>query len=194
MDIQKIKKIKKYHTIISFIIFCSTLIYGIFKINLPITSEALSRFGTYKETNFIWILSLLVIMTSIWINSTTISEWNLRYKKLTRIFFNIAIFGLFNVAFINMNHYKILHNISAGTFFLFYAISIFFTGIQIIKNDFRIGISSILISILMLLSIVWLLHKIQSISEILFIILSFLWNFIIIYSIEFKKLLKLLGF
>jgi len=193
MNIQKIKLIKKYHTIISFIIFCSTLIYGIFKINLPITSEALSRFGTYKETNFIWISSLLLIITSIWINSTTISEWNLKYKKLTRLLFNIAIFGLFNVAFINMDN-KTLHNISAGIFFLFYTISIFFTGIQMIKNDFRIAISSILISILMLISIVFLLHRIQSISEISFIILSFLWNFIIIYSIEFKKLLKLLGF
>lgn len=194
MNIQKIKSIKKYHTIISFIIFCSTLIYGIFKINLPLTSEALSRFGTYKETNFIWISSLLLIITSIWINSTTISEWNLKYKKLTRLLFNIAIFGLFNVAFINMDHNKTLHNISAGIFFLFYTISIFFTGIQMIKNDFRIAISSILISILMLISIVFLLHRIQSISEISFIILSFLWNFIIIYSIEFKKLLKLLGF
>jgi hypothetical membrane protein len=194
MNIQKIRLIKKYHTIISFIIFCSTLIYGIFKINLPITSEALSRFGTYKETNFIWISSLLLIITSICINSTTISEWNLKYKKLTRLLFNIAIFGLFNVAFINMDHNKTLHNISAGIFFLFYTISIFFTGIQMIKNDFRIAISSILISILMLISIVFLLHRIQSISEISFIILSFLWNFIIIYSIEFKKLLKLLGF
>ena len=194
MNIQKIRLIKKYHTINSFIIFCSTLIYGIFKINLPITSEALSRFGTYKETNFIWISSLLLIITSICINSTTISEWNLKYKKLTRLLFNIAIFGLFNVAFINMDHNKTLHNISAGIFFLFYTISIFFTGIQMIKNDFRIAISSILISILMLISIVFLLHRIQSISEISFIILSFLWNFIIIYSIEFKKLLKLLGF
>jgi hypothetical protein len=111
MNIQKIRLIKKYHTIISFIIFCSTLIYGIFKINLPITSEALSRFGTYKETNFIWISSLLLIITSICINSTTISEWNLKYKKLTRLLFNIAIFGLFNVAFINMDHNKTLHNI-----------------------------------------------------------------------------------
>lgn len=194
MNIQKIKKIKKYHTIISFIIFCVTLVYGISKINLPITSEALSRFGTYKETNFIWISSLLLIMTSIWINSTTISEWNLKYKRLTKILFNISLFGLFNVAFINMDYNKILHNISAGIFFFFYTISIFFTGVQMIKNDFRIAISSILISIFMLVNILWLIHRIQSIPEILFIVLSFIWNFIIIYSIEFKKLLKFFGF
>lgn len=194
MNIQKIKKIKKYHTIISFIIFCVTLVYGISKINLPITSEALSRFGTYKETNFIWISSLLLIMTSIWINSTTISEWNLKYKRLTKILFNISLFGIFNVAFINMDYNKILHNISAGIFFFFYTISIFFTGVQMIKNDFRIAISSILISIFMLVNILWLIHRIQSIPEILFIVLSFIWNFIIIYSIEFKKLLKFFGF
>lgn len=194
MNIQKIKKIKKYHTIISFIIFCVTLVYGISKINLPITSEALSRFGTYKETNFIWISSLLLIMASIWINSTTISEWNLKYKRLTKILFNISLFGLFNVAFINMDYNKILHNISAGIFFFFYTISIFFTGVQMIKNDFRIAISSILISTFMLVNILWLIHRIQSIPEILFIVLSFIWNFIIIYSIEFKKLLKFFGF
>lgn len=194
MNIEKIRKIKKYHTIISFIIFCATLIYGIFKINLPITSEALSRFGTYKETNFIWIVSLLLIIASMWINFNTISDWDIKYKKLTRLSFNLAIFGLFNVAFINMDYSTILHNISAGIFFLFYTTSIFMTGIQMIKNDFRIGISSIVISILMLISIVFLLHKIQSISEILFIILSFIWNFIIIYSTEFKKLLKFFGF
>jgi len=195
MDIQKIKRIKKYHTIASFIIFCSMIIYGVIKTNLSITANPLSKFGLYEETNPFWIFSLIFTSIVIFINSDNIiKDLDIKYKKVISWLFNISIIGLIGIAFINMDYNRLLHNISAGIFFLFYTISIFCVGILTIKNDFRIAMASIIISILMLISILFLMIKMQSISEIIFMILSFLWNFIIIYSISFKKLLKLFGF
>ncbi len=194
MNIDRIKKIKKYHTILSFIVFFSVLIYCTLKIRLSITTNPLSKFGIHEETNLLWMSSLIITSLVLWVNSMTITDWDLKYKKTTWCLFTIASIGLIGVAFVDMEYNKWVHNISAGIFFLFYIISVFFTGLQMIKSDFRIAMISIFISVLMTVNILWLVTSIQSVPEILFVLLSFLWNFIIVCPSEFKKLLKSIGF
>jgi hypothetical membrane protein len=87
-----------------------------------------------------------------------------------------------------------MHNLLAASFFILYSISIFITGLQLIKRDFRMSMMSIVISILMLISFSWLLNDTQSIPEITFITLSYLWNFILLYPNRFKNFLKSIGF
>lgn len=191
----KIRMIKIYHTMISFIIFCFMLVYGITKIDLSLEKFPLSKLGTYNDTNAPWMISLSIISIVIIINSVShIIELNLRYKKITTILFILSSISLFGVAFVNMRDNNEMHNLLAASFFIFYSMSIFITGLQLIKRDFRMAMMSIIISILMLFSFSWLLNDAQAIPEIIFILLSYLWNFILLYTNEFKNLLKQIGF
>lgn len=191
----KIRMIKIYHTMISFVIFCFMLVYGITKIDLSLEKFPLSKLGTHTETNTPWILSLSIISIGIMINSIShIIELNLKYKKTTSLLFILSAISLFGVAFINMKDNNEIHNLMAASFFILYSVSIFFTGIQLIKRDFRMAMMSITISILMLINFSWLLNDIQSIPEIIFILLSYLWNFILLYTNQFKTFLKSIGF
>lgn len=187
MNFERVRKLKKHHTVISLIIFSFMIIYGIIRVDLSLSTDTLSNFGIREETNPLWIVSLLILSISIWSNSC-------RYKRPISTLFRISVIGLIGVALINMEFSKLFHNISAGIFFIFYAFSIFISGMSIIKTDFRTAMSSISISILMTISILFLGVRLQSISEIVFMVLSFLWNLIIIYSVELKKVLKFFGF
>ncbi len=194
MNIPKIKLIKRIHLILSFIIFFSLLGWSILSNKLSITNHPLSRLGTYQDTNPVWMLSLFLISFGILINSIThIQEWNLKYKKITTLFFGISALSLSGVSLFDMFTSPFLHNLFAEIFFIGYTVSIFFTGMQMIKMDLRIGMISIIISSMMFISGSWLFFQIQSIPEIIFIILAFIWNFIIIYHNEMKKILKLFG-
>jgi len=186
MNFERVRNLKKHHTIISLIIFSFMIAYGIIKIDLLISSTTLSNFGIREETNPFWIISLIILSASIWSNSY-------KYNRVISTLFRISVFGLVGVAFVDMDFSIILHDIFAGIFFLFYSLSIFVSGISLMKTDFRIAMTSIFISILMMISILFLGVKLQSISEIIFFILSFLWNFIIIYTMEIKKILKYIG-
>lgn len=191
----RIKVIKKIHTMISLFIFFSILFYSIFKVNLSLSNNPLSKLGTYEETNILWALALITVSVSIIVNATVnIIEWNLKYKKITSCLFYISAGSLIGLAIVNMGWSNIIHNTFAGIFFFGYTVSIFFTGIQLIDQDFRIAMISIAISILMLSSGIWLLLELKSSPEIVFIILSFLWNFIILYPSRFKNILKLFNF
>lgn len=190
----KIKMIKIYHTMISFIIFCSMLIYGISKVNLSLDEFPLSKLGTYNDTNAPWIISLLLISIAIMINSLSeISELELKYKKITSFLFILSSLSLIGVALINMKDNNLIHNLLAAFFFISYPISIFFTGLQLIKREFRIAMMSIIISILMIFSFSWLLNYPKSIPEIFFILLSYLWNFILLYRNKIRNILKSIG-
>ena len=194
MDMHRIRSIKKWHTIASFWIFCSMLIYGILKIDLSITNKTLSNFGIHEETNRIWIITIVFLSIAMLFGSmVNIVDWNIKYKKITSILFTISTIGLIGVAFANMKDFGSLHNIFACIFFILYPLSIFITGIQMIKSDLRIAMTSIVISILLILSFFWLLVSIQSLPEILFLLLIFLWNFITTYSNEYKNFLKGVG-
>lgn len=195
MDIGKIKLIKEYHTILSFIIFFSVLFYCVTKINLEISMLPLSIFGTNSETNSIWVLTLIYTSIALWLNpALNAIENNLKYKKTTIVIFTISGISLILLGLLNMKDNNFLHNLFAFIFFISYIIGIFISGFQMIKSDFRMAMISISISILMLLCVCWLMVDIQSIPEILFIILSFIWNFSIIYSNRVKTFIKKFGF
>lgn len=190
MNIKKLKRLKNYYTIISLFTFCSMMIYGFIISKLTI-DYPLSKLGIYEETNVVWIGTLIVLSVSILVNSISyLVENNVQNKILLFPLFTTSVFCLLGVSFFNMGIHGTTHNIFAGLFFILYTISIFLFGILIIQKDFRIGSSSIIISILMLGCFLWLLHQPQLFPEIGFIILSFTWNFMINSPSDFKKMLR----
>jgi len=196
MKSAQVDKIKKWHTVISFLIFIGSLLYSIFKTNLNLLENPLSKLGTNSKTSWIWhstlaLLDIIIIFNSfyhVWIG-------NLKYKNILSLGFLVAGLGLLGVIIFNMSIHP-YHNLFAATFFIAYSTSIFYFGFFQIKNDFRIAMSSIVIGLSMYAFpiISYLLVKSFSIPELFYITLSFAWNTIINFSTEWKGFLKRIGF
>jgi hypothetical membrane protein len=92
-------------------------------------------------------------------------------------------------------NYKI-HNLFAVSYFIGYIISIFLFGYKLLRNDFRIGISSIIIAISCLVFpiITTYFFKGWAIPEIIHTMFILVWVIMLSFDTEYKNILKKIGF
>jgi hypothetical membrane protein len=91
--------------------------------------------------------------------------------------------------------YKI-HNLFAVSYFIGYIISIFLFGYKLLRSDFRIGISSIIIAISCLVFpiITTYFFKGWAIPEIIHTMFILVWVIMLSFDTEYKNILKKIGF
>ena len=192
----RILKIKKVHSIVSSILFIFLLSFCIYNADdLSIYDISLSKFGIYPKTLWIWNIGLFILGIILYIHSL---------KHIVKYFKSItngisAMFGLSTIfllltASINMSYS--IHNWAAVSYFLGYVISIFLFGYNLLDSDFRIGITSICISIISVLFPLLGLYFFKgfAIPEIIHTLCIFLWIIVLSFDSEYKLFLKRFGF
>lgn len=192
----RILKIKKWHSIISSFIFFSVLIFCSFIVKDNIFEISLSHFGVNSKTSTLWNGFLFLIGLLLWAESIK----NLHYyfnpiPKILYFMFSISSIFLLITAVVDMSNLMV-HNVSAVLYFLGFTISIFLFGRLLIPTNFRIGITSITISILSVINPLILVYLIPglAIPEIVHTIIIFIWMLVMSWEDEYKNLLKKIGF
>jgi hypothetical membrane protein len=194
----RILKIKKAHSVISSTLFFIVLLFCIYNVNeINIKDISLSHYGINKKTGFLWNTSLFLLGILLYILSLkNVFRYysNNRISSNLIILFSLSSLFLLLTAIIDMNNY--IHNLFAVSYFIGYTISIFLFGYKLLKSDFRIGISSILISLSCLIFPILTTYffKGLAIPEIVHTIFIFTWVMILNFDTEYKNILKLLGF
>jgi hypothetical membrane protein len=194
----RIIKIKKIHSIVSTTLFFVVLLFCIYNVNeLKISEISLSQYGINHKTGILWNTSLFILGVLLYL----LSLKNIfRYYNHDKISTNITIsFSLSSIfllltAAIDMS-YKI-HNLFAVSYFIGYIISIFLFGYKLLRSDFRIGISSIIVAISCLIFpiITTYFFKGWAIPEIVHTIFILIWVIILSFDTEYKNILKKIGF
>ncbi len=192
---ERISKIKRWHSLFSSVIFFLLLGFCIWTVNLKITDISLSQFGVHKQTSSIWngVLFLIGILLYIESLKNLINHFTEIPKSLMFLFTFSSIFLLLT-ALVDMS-YRI-HNIFAILFFIGYSSSIFLFGKKLLPTNFRIGISSIVISLMSIFIPVYLTYILPglAIPEISHTIFIFLWIIMMSWESEFRNILKKVGF
>lgn len=193
---EKISKIRKWHSVVSSIIFFLLLGFCSWAVNLKITNISLSEFGIQKETSIIWngilcLMSVLLYLESIKNIINHIKE----SSKYLYVLFTLSSVCLFLTGLIDMSH-LIFHNSFAVLYFIGYSSSVFLFGKHLLHNNFRMGISSIVISILSIIIPMYLVYAFPglAIPEIAHTIFVFSWIIIMSWENEYKNFLKKIGF
>lgn len=191
----KILKIKKWHSILSSIIFFCVLGFCVWTVNKKITQISLSQFGIEDNTSIIWNLVLFLVGIFLYLESMkNIYKHLLEIPKFLPKLFGISSICLVLTALFNMDYQ--VHNIVAFLYFLGYTLSIFLFGKYLLKYNFRIGMISIIISILSMLIPSFLVYKIDglAIPEICHAVFIFMWVVVMSWENEIKNILKIFGF
>lgn len=142
---ERIARIKKLHYVAAIILFVLTLCFCLlYASDLKLTTISLSHFGIYHKIGFIWNATLFVIGITLFVEA--ILNINKYMPKSWLLYLLIAsIICLLLTASVNMNHP--VHYYFAYAYFIGYTGSMFLFGFLLIKTDFRIGITSIIISV-----------------------------------------------
>jgi cytochrome bd-type quinol oxidase subunit 2 len=191
----KILKLKKWHSIVSSLLFIASLFICSYLVNKDLSEISLSHFGINKETSTIWNTSLFIVGILLWIDSIrNIYHFFNSFPNILVFSFTTSIIFLLLTASIDMNSY--IHNIFAVFYFFGYTISMFIFGKMLLKSDFRIGITSIWISILCFIvpSISFLMSDALAYPEIVHTMFVLIWVIFLSWEIEYKNFLKKIGF
>lgn len=195
---EKISKIKKIHSVVSSTLFFVVLLFCIVNVSeLSIADISLSQYGINHKTNYIWNISLFILGVLLYLQSLrNIFRYYQNEKTDTNIIvcFSISSLFLLLTAAVDMS-FKV-HNFFAVSYFIGYTISIFLFGYNLLKNDFRIGISSIIISLSCLVFPILTTYffKGWAIPEIIHTVFILVWVLILSFDTEYKSLLKKIGF
>ena len=189
----RIEKLKRVHYLVSLLLFVVTLCFcDYFASDLKLTNISLSHFGIYNHIGFIWNTSLFIVGITLFIEAwQKIKKYELGGRLL--YLFGISILCLFLTACITMTHR--IHFYSAYIYFIGYTLGIFLFGFRLIKVDFRIGVTSIIIALVSVICPVILLLNLHSfaIPEIAHTFLVFNWVLIIRFENKYKILLRKIG-
>jgi hypothetical membrane protein len=194
----RITKIKKIHSVISSTLFFVVLLFCIYNVNeLKIADISLSQYGINHKTGILWNISLFILGVLLYLQSLkNIFRYHNNYKISTNLTISFSLSSIFLLltAAIDMN-YKI-HNLFAVSYFIGYIISIFLFGYKLLRNDFRIGISSIIIAISCLVFpiITTYFFKGWAIPEIIHTMFILVWVIMLSFDTEYKNILKKIGF
>lgn len=189
----KINRLKQIHYIIAIILFVITLgICDMYASDLKLTTISLSHFGIYKRIGFFWNTSLFVIGITLFIEAVLNINKYMPKSKLLYLFIASIIFLLLTAS-VNMSYQ--IHYYFAYAYFIGYTLSIFLFGLLLIKSDFRIGVTSIIIAvssvICPIIAIMWL-HSF-AIPELTHTLFVFVWVSITKFDAEYKNFLKRFG-
>jgi hypothetical membrane protein len=192
---EKILKIKKWHSVISSILFAISLSVCIYLINRDLSEISLSHFGINEQTSTIWNTTLFIVGILLWFESMkNLYQFFNTLPILPTFLFTISSIFLTLTASIDMNSY--IHNVFAVLYFFGYTISIFIFGKMLLKSDFRIGITSIIISLMCLIipSTSLIFYSGLAYPEIIHTLFVFLWIIILSWDNEYREFLKKIGF
>jgi hypothetical membrane protein len=123
---QLIKIVRRSQTYVSIILFVLVFFVCWKFAKLDIREIQLSYWGKSGWIGFIWNSAVCIFSISIFFNSYLYLSNNNRIKN-RRVFywlFGVVSISLFLVGFFNMDH-RMIHNISAGIYFLLYPLTIF---------------------------------------------------------------------
>lgn len=193
----KILQFKKTHATISIVIFTALICFCLFSApSLSLTTISLSKFGVSTGINYIWNIGLfimgIILYSSVLKNIYLYHKDHIINNRLT-LSFTIGTVMLLLTALIDMSYP--IHNITAVLYFIGYTFSIFLFGYKLLESDFRMGMTSIIMSICsMIIPVVTLfIFPGLAIPEIIHTIFIFLWDITLTFDIEYKNLLKKIG-
>jgi len=194
----RITKIKKIHSIISSTIFFVVLLFCISNNNeLNLSDHSLSHFGVAYKTSQLWNWSLFGLGVFLYLHALrSIFKYYTDGKISSNliILFSFSSLSLLLTALIDMR-FKI-HNFFAISYFIGYIISIFLFGYKLLAADFRIGMTSIIISISCLIIPITTTYifKGWAIPELIHTLFILCWVLVLSFDKEWKQLLKKIGF
>lgn len=195
---EKISKIKKIHSVVSSTLFFVVLLFCIVNVSeLSIADISLSQYGVNHKTNYIWNTSLFILGVLLYLQSLrSIFRYYQSEKTDTNIIVCFSISSLFLLLTASVDMSFKVHNFFAVSYFIGYTISIFLFGYNLLKTDFRIGISSIVISLSCLVFPILTTYffKGWAIPEIIHTVFILGWVLILSFDTEYKSLLKKIGF
>lgn len=190
---EKIDKLKQVHCFLAILLFIATLGFCSYSADdLNLIDISLSHFGIYNEIGIIWNVSLFIIGITLFIEAyLSITKYLLKRRLL--YLFGFSVLCLLLTASITMTHK--IHFYTAYIYFIGFTLGIFIFGFSLIKVDFRIGITSIIISIVSVLCPVLILIWLHSfaIPEITHTVLIFSWIIITRYDTRYKNVLRKIG-
>ena len=189
----RVERLKQVHYIAAIILFVGTLIFcSFYASDISLEHTSLSHYGIYKKIGIVWNVSLFIIGITLFIEAFLNMN---KYMKGSWLiyFFIISLICLLLTASVNMNHR--IHYYFAFTYFIGYTLSIFLFGYLLMKSDLRMGITSIIISVLSVvcpLGLVMYLHSF-AIPEIAHTVFVFVWVSITKFDIQYRNFLKRFG-
>ncbi len=193
----RILRLKKVCSIIAVILFIFGVVFcSLAAKDLKLSEISLSTFGIDSKIGFVWNITLFLIGIFLYVDALRcvfmyfISD--IINKRLI-VSFTISTVFLLLTALIDMTHK--FHNFTAGAYFIGYTVSIFLFGFKLLKSDFRIGMTSVVISICSAVVPILLTFFIKglAISEIAHTIFIFMWVISLSFETEYKRLLKFIG-
>ena len=190
---QRITRLKQVHYLIAIVLFITTLGFcSYYASDLKLTTISLSHFGIYHKIGFIWNGSLFIIGITLFIEAVLNINKYMPKSWLLYLFIG-SIICLLLTASINMSHK--IHYYFAYTYFIGYTFSMFLFGFLLIKTDFRIGITSIIISIASVVSPILVIMYLHSfaIPELTHTLFIFIWITITKFDNSYRDFLKRLG-
>ncbi len=192
----RISKIKKWHSIFSSIVFFLLLCFCAWTVNLKIIDISLSQFGVQRETSMIWNSILFIVGVLLYLESVkNLINYFEKIPQFLFILFSFSSICLLLTALVDMS-YSLFHNTVAFLYFIGYSSSIFLFGKKLLVDNFRMGISSIIISLLSIFIPIFLVYSLPglAIPEIAHTFFIFVWVIIMSWEIEYKHYLKKIGF
>ncbi|HWY12752.1 MAG TPA: hypothetical protein VN026_15570 [Bacteroidia bacterium] len=190
---RRIEKLKQVHCLLSVMLFVLTFSFCSYTASdLKLINISLSHYGIYNKIGVIWNVSLFIVGIMLF-TEAFINIKKFALHKGLRYLFGISIICLLLTATINMTHR--IHFYTAYIYFIGFTLGMFLFGFSLIKVDFRIGITSIIISVISVLvpvTITMCLHSF-AIPELTHTALIFNWLFITRYDTRYKNFLKRIG-
>ena len=190
---ERITRLKQLHYVIAIVLFVATLGFcSYYASDLRLAHISLSHFGIYKKIGFLWNASLFIIGVTLFIEAFLNINKFMPKSKLLYMFIG-SIICLLLTASVNMN-YK-AHYYFAYTYFIGYTLSIFLFGYLLIKTDFRVGVTSIIIAVASVIAPLVALLYIHSfaIPELTHTLFIFIWITMTKFDTEYKNFLKHFG-
>jgi hypothetical membrane protein len=190
---ERIARIKQLHYVAAIILFVLTLGFcSIYASDLKLTTISLSHFGIYHKIGFIWNAALFIIGITLFVEA--ILNINKYMPKSWLLYLLIAsIVCLLLTASVNMNHP--IHYYFAYAYFIGYTLSIFIFGFLLIKTDFRIGITSIIISVASVVCPILCIMYFKgfAIPELAHTLFVFVWITLTKFDTNYRNFLKRFG-
>lgn len=195
---ERISKIKKIHSIVTSTLFFVVLLFCISNTReLNLRDYSLSHFGIEHKTAKIWQSTLIVVAIALYLLSLKNIFRYYTHGKISSnliVIFSISSINLLLTALINMRWD--MHDVFAISYFIGYTISIFLFGYKLLNSDFRIGITSIIISLACLIFpiISTYIFTGWAIPELIHTTFIFCWVIMLSFDKEWKNFLKKIGF
>jgi hypothetical protein len=176
-----ILRFRKAQTLISVLLFFIVTLFFLTVSEENISDIQISHWGTGDVFGWIFNYTLMILSTSIFINTLFYIKNNNRIQKKNKeyiIFLTISL-CLFFTGFFDYENYKILHNIFAFFYFFSYPLAIFSLAYSNRKNivykEWFFHLSMSLTMIILPLSILTLFDG-MGIGEIVHSIIVSVWN------------------